>query len=182
MDSNLYHYRGNSTWGCEHYDEQSWPKYLLYMHFCHEENPVYAEAGEVMTYMNFDEVSQWVGTRVGQRGEAYEEFKRKKAEKLINALEEEVPGIRQNIEQYYTSTPLTYLDYTDIPGGSMYGIAKDVNAVATGSVSCKTSIPNLFLAGQSIVMHGMLGVLAGSLVTCSEFLTTDEIFSQIKNS
>jgi all-trans-retinol 13,14-reductase len=62
----------------------------------------------------------------------------------------------------------------------MYGMAKDVNAPGTGSVSCRTNIPNLLLTGQSITSHGMLGVLAGSLVTCSEVLTTDEIFSQLE--
>ena len=34
MDHNFYYYRGDSVWGCEQYDDQSWPKFLLYMHFC----------------------------------------------------------------------------------------------------------------------------------------------------
>ena len=112
--------------------------------------------------------------------ETAQQLKRMKAEKAIDALEKEIPGIRDQIERYYTSTPLTYLDYTGTPNGSMYGMAKDVNAPGTGSVSCRTNIPNLLLTGQSITSHGMLGVLAGSLVTCSEVLTTDEIFSQLE--
>jgi all-trans-retinol 13,14-reductase len=180
MDSNLYLYRGNSVWGCEQYDEKTWPKYLLYMHFCHQEQPEYAEAGEVITYMTFDETRQWLGTTVGRRGEDYEAFKKRKAEAVIDALEEEIPGIRDQIEQYYTSTPLTYLDYTGIPDGAMYGVVRDVEAVAAGSVSCRTSIPNLLLTGQNITSHGMLGVLAGSLLTCSEVLTVEELFHQLK--
>lgn len=177
---NLYYYRTPTVWNCEQYDSLSWPKFLLYMHFCHEENPVYAETGELLTYMNISEVSQWLGTQVGRRGIDYEDFKRRKAERLLDALEEEVPGIRDHIETYYTSTPLTYLDYTGVPDGAMYGIAKDINLVGMGSVSCRTSIPNLLFAGQCVTLHGMMGVLAGSLLTCSEILTLDEVFAQLK--
>ena len=179
MDSNLYYYRGDTVWRCEDYDDASWPKCLLYMHFCHEEHPQWAQTGEILTYMDFREMEPWRGTSIGRRGESYQAFKRMKAEKVIDALEQEIPGIRDNIEHYYTSTPLTYLDYTGTPGGSMYGMAKDINALGTGSVSCRTNIPNLLLTGQSITSHGMLGVLAGSLVTCSEVLTKDELFSQL---
>ena len=179
MNSNLYYYRNESVWHCEDYDETAWPKCLLYMHFCHEDNPQYAQTGEILTYMDFKEMEPWLGTSIGRRGESYQAFKRMKAEKVIDALEQEIPGIRDNIEHYYTSTPLTYLDYTGTPGGSMYGMAKDINALGTGSVSCRTNIPNLLLTGQSITSHGMLGVLAGSLVTCSEVLTKDELFSQL---
>ena len=182
MDSNLYVYRGDSTWGCENYTPEEWPKSLLYMHFCHEENPMYAQTGEILTYMSFEETRRWVGTSIGHRGDDYEQFKQMKAERVIDALEKEVPGLRENIEAYYTSTPLTYLDYTGIPDGAMYGVAKEVNALGVGSVSCKTRIPNLLLTGQSITAHGMLGVLASSLVTCSEILTTDEMFSQVKDA
>ena len=69
MNSNLYLYRGDTTWGCEKYTYQTWPECILYMHFCHEKNPVYAESGEILTYMRFDEMQQWVGTHIGHRGE-----------------------------------------------------------------------------------------------------------------
>lgn len=182
MNHNLYAYRGDTVWGCENYDATSWPKFLLYMHFCHEANPQYAQTGKIMTYMNFDEVSQWAGTTVGHRGEDYENFKRKKAELLIDALEEEIPDIRSHIESYYTSSPLTLLDYTGTPEGTMYGIGKDIQAVGLNHFSCRTSVPNLLLAGQSVTLHGMFGVLAGSLLTCSEVLSKETIFSQLKQS
>ena len=179
MNRNLYYYRGDSVWGCEQYDKASWPKCLLYMHFCHEAHPEYAKTGEILTYMSMDEVRQWSDTRVGHRGENYEQFKREKAEALINALEEEVPGLRDKIEKYYTSTPLTYLDYTGTPDGAMYGMMKDVDNIGSAMVTSRTRIPNLLLTGQSVTLHGMQGVLAGSLVTCSEVLTYEELFRQV---
>lgn len=180
MNHNLYIYRGESVWGCEQYDDTTWPKFLLYMHFCHEEQPQFAETAEIITYMNYADVAAWADTKTGRRGTDYEDFKRRKAERVIRALEEECPEVRGNVEAYYTSTPLTYRDYTGTPQGSMYGVAKDVTASLTGRISHRTHIPNLLLTGQSITSHGMLGVLAGSIVTCSQLLTLDVIYDQIK--
>jgi all-trans-retinol 13,14-reductase len=166
--------------GCEKYDETTWPKFLLYMHFCHEKDPIYAKTGEIITYMNYDEVRQWEGTHTGHRGDEYNTFKTLKAEKIIDALEERVPGIRQSIECYYTSSPLTYHDYTNIPDGAMYGMAKNIHNYGSGNINCKTRIPNFYMTGQNITLHGMLGVLSGSFETCSEILSADEIFSQLE--
>lgn len=182
MNHNLYYYRHDTVWGCENYDDTTWPKFLLYMHFCHKENPKYAETGKILTYMNFKDVEQWSGTHVGQRGGDYEEFKQQKAELLIDALEEETPNIRDYIEDYYTSTPLTYYDYTGIPNGAIFGLAKDIQTIGQNNISCRTGISNLFLSGQNITSHGMFGVIAGSLITCSEILSKETIFSQLEST
>ena len=89
---------------------------------------------------------------------------------------------KEQIQQYYTSTPLTYLDYTGTAEGSMYGNAKDINMGAACRVPQRTKIPNVYLTGQNINSHGMLGVLVGTIVTCSEFLTAKTIYTQIKEA
>ena len=61
----------------------------------------------------------------------------------------------------------------------MYGVAKDVSLGISNRVPHKTKIPNLLLSGQNINSHGMLGVIVGSIVTCSELLTSEEIYKQI---
>lgn len=129
--------------------------------------------------MQMEDVEKWKGTHIGRRGDDYEAFKHRKAERLLDTLEEHFPGIRDDIEEYYTSTPLTYLDYTGTEGGSMYGIAKDVNMGAAYRVAQRTKVPNVFQTGQNINSHGMLGVLVGTIVTCSEFLTAKTIYEQI---
>jgi all-trans-retinol 13,14-reductase len=179
MNYNFYGYRGNSPWGCENYTEENWPKGYLYMHFCHEAQPRYAESGVILSYMTMKEMEPWLGTRVGHRGEDYEQFKKEKAEKLLSVVERDFPGLRSKVKYYYTSSPLTYLDYTGTQDGSMYGIAKDINNALFCRVPHKTKIPNLLLTGQNINSHGMLGVLVGSIVTCSEFLGSNSIYQQI---
>ena len=170
LNSNFYGYLQDSPWDCEHYDEQSWPKGYLYMHLCHEPEPKFAKTGVILSYMQMADVEQWKGTRVGHRGEDYETYKQQKAERLIAALEQEFPGLRSQIADYYTSTPLTYLDYTGTEGGSMYGIAKDVSLGSACRVPHRTRVPNVLQTGQNINSHGILGVLVGTIVTCTEIL------------
>ncbi len=176
---NFYSYNGDTPWGCEQYDEQSWPKGYLYMHFCQEQKPRFAKTGVVISYMHIEELKQWFGTKVGHRGADYEAFKQHKAEKLLESVEQQFPGFRDSIKHYYTSTPLTYQDYTGTEGGGMYGIARDIHLGIGCKVPQRTKVPNLLQTGQNINSHGILGVTVGTIVTCSELLTSERIYQQL---
>ncbi|MGN0281667.1 MAG: phytoene desaturase family protein [Prevotella sp.] len=187
MNHNVYGYNQSTPWNCEHYNDQTWPKGYLYMHLCTKDidnaavnGQAYAEACEVLSYMQYADVERWAGRKVGCRGSDYEAFKREHAERLIDAVDRQNPGFKDSIEKYWTSTPLTYRDYTGTEGGSMYGVAKDINNTMAYRVQHRTRIPNLLLTGQNINSHGMLGVLVGTIVTCSELLTAETIYKQIK--
>ncbi len=179
LNSNFYSFKSGSPWDCEQYTESIWPKGYLYMHFCHKDNPHFAKSGVILSYMNIKDVMPWFGTKLGKRGISYQQFKQSKALLLLDQLENDFPGIRDNVDMFYTATPLTYLDYTGTQDGSMYGVAKDISAGAACRVPHKTRVPNLFLSGQNINSHGMLGVLVGSIVTCSELITSETIYQQI---
>ena len=176
---NFYGYNYGTPWNCEQYDADSWPKGYLYMHFCDDANQLFAKTGVVISYMQMKDVEQWGGTKVGHRGADYEAFKRQKAELLLESVEKQFPGLRSHIKHYYTSTPLTYQDYTGTEGGSMYGVARDINLGAACRVPHRTKIPNLLQTGQNINSHGILGVVVGTIVTCSELLTSEKIYQQI---
>jgi all-trans-retinol 13,14-reductase len=130
--------------------------------------------------MNFDDVTTWKGTKIGKRGEEYENFKREIAEKMLTLLEKQLPGTRQNIEHIYTSSPLTYLDYTGTEQGSMYGVLRDCNESIHSLVSQRTRIPNLFQTGQNVNSHGILGVIIGSILTSGELIGVNHIVEHIK--
>lgn len=179
MNTNYYGYAGDSPWNCEHYTSADWPKGFLYMHMCHQDKAIWAESGVILSYMNMEDVSKWAGTAIGRRGQDYEEFKRVHAERLLAEVEKHHPGFLAGVEAYYTSTPLTYQDYTGTEGGSMYGVAKDINLGAAGRVPYRTKVPNLLLAGQNVNSHGMLGVVVGTIVTCSELVPAEQIYRQI---
>ncbi len=182
MNTNYYGYAQNTPWDCGHYTGEDWPKGFLYMHMCHEDMAVWAESGVVLSYMNFEEVAKWQGTRIGRRGADYEEFKRVHAEHLLAEMERHQKGFIAAVDSYYTSTPLTYLDYTGTEKGSMYGVAKDITLGAAGRVPYRTKVPNLLLAGQNTNSHGMLGVIVSTIVTCSSLVPAEIIFKQKKES
>lgn len=183
MNTNYYGYSTETPWNCEHYTDTDWPKGFLYMHAAQPQSEnMFAKTAEILSYMNMEDVAKWQGTSIGRRGSDYEDFKRQHAERLIAEVEKHQPGFASAIDCYFTSTPLTYLDYTGTEGGSMYGVAKDINLGAAGRVPYRTKIPNLFLAGQNVNSHGMMGVIVGTIVTCSELVPAETIFNQINAS
>jgi phytoene dehydrogenase-like protein len=138
-------------------------------------DPGFAESLTAISYMDFDEVEEWQNTfntvaEESERGKAYERFKVEKAEKMIDALEKKIPGLRKNIKRYYTSSPLSYRDYIGSYNGNMYGYSKSSENPLRTMVSPRTKIDNLFLTGQSVNMHGILGCTIGAFNTCAEIL------------
>ena len=83
-----------------------------------------------------------------------------------------LPGLRDAIREVYTSTPATYRRYTLTPQGSAFGIRKDCTNVAATVLSSRTPVRNLYLTGQSLNLHGLLGVSMTSILTCREILGT----------
>ena len=61
----------------------------------------------------------------------------------------------------------------------MYGYVKDVSRPMQSFISPKTKIPNLMFTGQSINMHGILGVTISAIITCSEVLGKDYLLDKI---
>lgn len=179
LNSNFYGFQTDSPWKMSGNVDENWPNGYLYMHHCHEKNPTFAKSGVILSYMSIDALTKWKDTTIGHRGADYQHFKQEMAKRLLDTVEKDFPGIRDTIADYYTATPLTYRDYTSTPDGSIYGLAKDVNKGITGRVSFKTKVPNLFLVGQNINSHGMLGVLVGTMTVCTQLIGEQEVRRQI---
>lgn len=173
---NVYHYASeDSVWNAFRYRKGQWPE--TYMLSCtpSKAHPDFAESLTAISYMDFEEVKQWedtVNTIVHEhpRGGAYERFKQEKAEAMIDALEKKIPDLRNYIDHVYTSSPLSYRDYIGSFEGNMYGYLKNSENPLKTMVSPRTKIDNLFLTGQSVNMHGILGVTIGAFGTCTEIL------------
>lgn len=180
LRSNHYVYPAGNPWHCDEYTAADWPRGYLYMHLCPTAGAKYATTAEIIGYMRYEEVEKWSETRVGRRGEAYEAMKRAKAEQLLAAVEAKFPGTRAAVRRFYTSTPLTYRDYTGTARGSLYGVEQDVALAGANRVQHRTKLPNLFLAGQNINAHGALGTLVGTLVVCKELVEADRLLAPFR--
>jgi phytoene dehydrogenase-like protein len=140
----------------------------------------YARQIDLMTPVSWKLFESWTDTTVGRRGESYEMLKNQLADECIRLAERVVPGLGDMVEKRYTSTPLTYRDYTLSPCGSAYGARKDCRNILMTTLSPRTSIPNLLLTGQSLMLHGVEGVTMTALHTCGELLGKDYIQTIIK--
>lgn len=176
---NVYWFRDKeSLWHANNYHPSEFPLSYMLSITPSESNPNYAESITLLTYMKYEEVAPWedtfnTKTHVSQRGEQYEDFKKHRAELLLDALEQKYPNIRNHIKAYYTSTPLTYRDYIGIEQGSCYGYDKNADSSMNHLIAPQTHIPNLFLTGQSVNMHGLLGVTIGAARTCLSIVGTE---------
>jgi len=122
---------------------------------------------DLLTPVRWEEVSRWAGTRPGHRGEAYKTYKAAKAEELVDFACRHTDLRKSDIEHIFTSSPLTWTSYTGTPEGSSYGLVKDWRDPLRTVLTPRTPVPNLFLTGQSLNLHGVLGVSMTSLITCS---------------
>ena len=112
----------------------------------------------------------WKDTTIGHRGEDYLSMKERMANECIKLAERVIPGLSEMIAEQYTSTPLTYRDYTLTPEGSAYGVRKDCRSVMLTMLSPQTPIPNLLLTGQNLMLHGLEGVAMTAMNTTNIIL------------
>lgn len=188
LNKNYYHFKDyNRVWQGHRYTQESWPEtYMLSMGVRKNQNE-WGEQLTAITYMHYDEVAQWAETfntvaDKTERGKSYTEFKKLKTEAFLTELEKKFPNIRDCIQSIYTSTPLSYRDYIGCNEGSMYGYVKDVNDPLKSFISPRTKIENLYFTGQSLNMHGILGVTISGVVTCSEILGGNYLVDKITAS
>lgn len=168
---NQYIYKEADVW--DYYSKPGPVSGILISCRCPEEGD-YTQVIDIITPMPWEQIEQWSDTTIGHRGEEYKELKARKADECIALAEQFIPGLSSMIQDRYMSTPLTYRDYTLTPNGSAYGVRKDYNNPMMTLLSAKTPIPNLLLTGQSLTLHGLLGVTMSSLFTVAEVLGREE--------
>jgi all-trans-retinol 13,14-reductase len=181
LNHNHHHFNAVNTWTTD-YNEKEWPEHYMLYTPPNSQSEKWANALIVITYMKYNEVKKWEHTFVEQRGDEYLEFKSRKAEKLLDFVEKKFPQLRAKIKSCYTSTPLTYRDYTNTHEGSAYGIIKKFHDPISTIIKPKTRIRNLYFTGQNLNMHGVLGVSIGAALTCAELVGSQYLFNKIKNS
>jgi len=180
LNYNHHYYSKENTWTAN-YSENLWPEHYFLYTPAISKSDKWADGLIAMTYMNYSEVKKWDNTTLENRGEEYLEFKQKKAELLINSVEKKFPKIRNVIKSYYTSTPLTYRDYTGTLKGSSYGVLKDFNNPLSTIITPKSRINNLYFTGQNMNLHGILGVSISAVETCSEIIGDNYLIKKIYN-
>jgi all-trans-retinol 13,14-reductase len=175
LNHNIYHSFVDNIWDAVDKASDSWPSaYMLTTPYSSRAGG-YADAVTIMCYMKYSKWAQWEGSsstiaEPGVRGQDYEDFKKEKELQLLHAVEKRFPGISRSVEAMHSSTPLTFRDYIGSPTGSMYGIHKDSADPMRTFIAPRTKVPNLFLTGQNLNLHGLLGVTVSAVSTCGELV------------
>lgn len=169
---NVYWFQDiKNVWNAHCYTPEEFPlSYMLSMN-PPKDNSQYADNVTILTYMNYKDLQAWAHTfntksHEADRGQAYQTFKNHHTEKLLTAVAKKFPTLREHIDKIYTSSPLTYRDYIGIEAGSCYGYEKESDNPLASFIVPQTHVRNLFLTGQTVNMHGLLGVTIGAVRTC----------------
>ncbi len=122
-----------------------------------------------------NEVAAWADSRTGKRPQAYLDFKRERLDSLRNALVGFCPELA-DVRFIDGGTPLTNRDYLGAPGCGLYGTKHSLNQF---SPLPATRIPNLWLAGQSVVAPGILGAIISAFLACGFVVGMESLRKEI---
>jgi phytoene dehydrogenase-like protein len=181
QNKNYYYHLGQDVWHSKSPFNDPVVDFAMLSNQATSRSDSYADIVSILTPMDFTRVLEWENTITGRRGSSYNDFKSKMADDLIDFCSKHQPELKENISEVYTSTPLTYRDYTATPGGSAYGILKSCHNPIVSILPVRTKIDNLYFTGQNLNVHGVLGVTLTAILTCSEFLGEEYLAKKIGN-
>ena len=119
---------------------------------------------------------------MGHRDDAYEEWKKEKAQKILTYVEEIHPGFKDCIEKMKTASPLTIRDFYGVKEGALSGFSKDYKNMLLSQVPVVTKVDNLLLTGQNNNLHGFCGVPLTAINTVEAMLGKNVILNHIRES
>jgi all-trans-retinol 13,14-reductase len=171
----------DSIWKATEYTDETWPSGIMLLTPPTSGNNEFAEKMIVNCIMNFEDVKRWENTKTGKRGADYVVFKKQCTDKVMNILKGIFPNIEDAVDQISAATPLTIRDYTGSKFGSLYGIEKDCNNMINSHIVPRTKIKNLYLTGQNINLHGIIGVALSAILTAGEFVGINSLIGKIND-
>ena len=124
-----------------------------------------------------DHFNDWSDSTIKHRSAEYATYKKKKTERILERLFIQHPQLKGNIRVLESSTPLTFRDYLNSPDGSAYGIKQKIGQF---NLLGRLPIRNLYAAGQSAVLPGIMGAMVSSFMVCRTLLDPQKFDENIK--
>lgn len=115
----------------------------------------------------FEHVAPWQDSKVGRRPSAYNEYKQNHASNICERIYRAFPEFTSSFRMYDAASMLTFRDYLFTPDGSAYGVRQKVGQF---NLFGKLPLRNLYAAGQSAVLPGILGAMLSSFVVARSIL------------
>jgi phytoene dehydrogenase-like protein len=125
---------------------------------------------EAFSFTAYEPFEKWANEKPGRRAEGYKKLKEELTEKMLNAIDKRIPGIKEHTVFTNLGTPLTNEHYIYATRGSLYGIEKTPSQVGPGAFSTKTEIDGLYMVGASTLSHGVAGATMTGLTAAKKIL------------
>jgi all-trans-retinol 13,14-reductase len=122
---------------------------------------------DVITLLPYEAFAQWEGTQWMHRGAEYEALKEQITQRLLAHLLEQLTHLKDHIDHYELSTPLTTKNFANYQKGELYGIDHSPSRYRQKFLQPRTPIKGLYLTGQDIVTAGVGRALFSGLITAS---------------
>jgi all-trans-retinol 13,14-reductase len=109
--------------------------------------------------------AQWRNETWGKRGDDYEAFKAELGDRLMQYLYDKLPQVRDKVDYFEVSTPLSTDWFGGYQHGELYGLAHTPERMQQKWLRPETRIPGLWLTGQDILTCGVTGAMMAGLLT-----------------
>jgi len=107
----------------------------------------------------------------------YRQHKSQLAERSLEMARRFVPGIGDDGAILDAASPQTFERWTLTRGGSAYGALRPARG---RRLNAHTPVPNLFLAGQSVLYPGIMGAIASGLVACCHIVGAEKVWELLR--
>lgn len=121
---------------------------------------------DIIAFTDYEYFEKWKDEPWKKRGEEYEQFKQKIADKMIEFVEKRFPGFKELVDYVEVSTPLTNEFFTTHAKGTIYGlpcVPERFDREKCGWFEIKTPIEGLYLTGADVSSPGVSGAMMGGL-------------------
>jgi phytoene dehydrogenase-like protein len=125
----------------------------------------------------WNKLKQWSNSSLGIRPKTYKDWKLKKTEEIIERIENCTPSYAGKLKTITSATPLTYRDYLNHHQGAAYGIRQKIEQY---NLIGQLRLRNIYCAGQSAILPGVLGTIMASLLVARNIIGNDAFKKNLK--
>jgi phytoene dehydrogenase-like protein len=118
-----------------------------------------------------EHVAEWKESRRGQRPEAYQDYKKQHTGEILERIFRLFPDYRERLRVLDAASVLTFRDYLNSPDGSAYGVKQKLGQY---NLFGKLPLRNLYAAGQSSLLPGIIGAMMSSFIVGRSVIKEDK--------
>ncbi|MBB3168780.1 phytoene desaturase family protein [Simiduia aestuariiviva] len=149
---------------------------LVYISFPSTKDPQWSQlfpnksTVEIVTIGSLKQFTPWLGSQWNKRGQDYDALKKEIAERLLEVLYKHRPQLREALDFYELSTPLSTQWFQWNDAGEIYGLDHTPKRFEQPQLHTETPVKGLYLTGADVVTAGVGGALMGGVMAAARMM------------